>query len=198
MSPTDDDPVVLELAALPREQIGPFLLLGVDKDADQEQIEKQWAQRVIAARKNQIRISLADINWARDQLSDPVKRVQADAVTLNEDTSERTLRGLEEALGVAEPAGPRWRPIDVEKPLADYTPPIAVPDAAALRNSIVLPPVPGDVPFVGAMLEQWARTPIDPWSLESPAAQEATAQTPLVDGAVLPAIVRTADASLQE
>ena len=28
------EPVVLELAPLPREQVGPFLLLGLDKDAD--------------------------------------------------------------------------------------------------------------------------------------------------------------------
>ena len=28
------EPVVLDLAPLPREQIGPFLLLGLDKDAD--------------------------------------------------------------------------------------------------------------------------------------------------------------------
>lgn len=36
------EPVVLELAPLPREQIGPFLLLGLEKDADREQIEASW------------------------------------------------------------------------------------------------------------------------------------------------------------
>ena len=38
--PTSDDH---ELASLPREQVGPFLLLGLDKTADKEQIEANWA-----------------------------------------------------------------------------------------------------------------------------------------------------------
>ena len=31
--------IVLELAPIPREQVGPFLLLGLDKSADKDQIE---------------------------------------------------------------------------------------------------------------------------------------------------------------
>ena len=34
------EPVVLELATLSREQMGPYLLLGLDKSADKEQIDK--------------------------------------------------------------------------------------------------------------------------------------------------------------
>ena len=34
------EPVVLDLAALPREQMGPFLMLGLDKTADKDAIEK--------------------------------------------------------------------------------------------------------------------------------------------------------------
>ena len=45
--PPHAEPIVLDLAPLPREQIGPFLLLGLDKDADKEQIEANWARRVI-------------------------------------------------------------------------------------------------------------------------------------------------------
>ncbi len=41
------DPVVLELAPLPREQLGPFIILGIDKDATAEEIEAAWAKRVI-------------------------------------------------------------------------------------------------------------------------------------------------------
>ena len=48
-------PIVLELAPLPREQVGPFLLLGVDKTAAKEEIEANWAQRVIWARKGQVK-----------------------------------------------------------------------------------------------------------------------------------------------
>ena len=31
-------PVMLQLAPLPRTQIGPFLILGVDKDADRDTV----------------------------------------------------------------------------------------------------------------------------------------------------------------
>ena len=34
-----NEPVVLELAPLPRDQIGPFLLLGLDKDAEPSEID---------------------------------------------------------------------------------------------------------------------------------------------------------------
>jgi len=34
-------PVMLQLAPLPRTQIGPYLILGVDKDADKETIESR-------------------------------------------------------------------------------------------------------------------------------------------------------------
>src|ERR671933_158280 len=65
------EPVVLELASLPREQVGPFLLLGLDKAADKKQMERHWADRVKWARKQQIKVPLEDINWARDVLGDP-------------------------------------------------------------------------------------------------------------------------------
>ena len=72
----EHEPVVLELAALPREQLGPFLLLGLDKNADAEAIEASWAQRVIWARKNQIRTPLGDINWAREVVNDPEQMIR--------------------------------------------------------------------------------------------------------------------------
>src|SRR5882672_1227104 len=76
-------PVLLELAFLPRDQIGPFLLLGVDKTGGKDQIEANWAQRLIWARKNLTTTALEDINWAREVLNDPDKRVRADAASLN-------------------------------------------------------------------------------------------------------------------
>ena len=39
-------PIVLQLAPLPRTQIGPFLILGVDKDATRETIEAAWAEKI--------------------------------------------------------------------------------------------------------------------------------------------------------
>ena len=68
-------PVVLELAPLPREQLGPFLILGVEKTATREQIEAAWAQRLIAARKHQVGVPLEDINWAREAINDTDRRL---------------------------------------------------------------------------------------------------------------------------
>src|SRR5438094_899587 len=70
-------PVMLDLAPLPRTQVGPFLLLGLDKDADKDTLEANWAQRLIWARKNQTKAALEDINWAREILSEYERRVRA-------------------------------------------------------------------------------------------------------------------------
>ena len=44
MSPSPPPlPEVLDLAPLPRAQIGPFLILGVDKDVDRDTLEANWA-----------------------------------------------------------------------------------------------------------------------------------------------------------
>src|SRR5262249_35670404 len=64
-APMDTPLPGVELASLPREQVGPFLILGVPKDADAETIEAHWAQRVLWARQGKSRISLEDIHWAR-------------------------------------------------------------------------------------------------------------------------------------
>ena len=66
-------PMILKLAPLPRTQVGPFLILGVDKSATREIVEAAWAQRIIWARKGLIQTPLEDINWARDVLNDPRK-----------------------------------------------------------------------------------------------------------------------------
>lgn len=160
------EPVVLELAPLPREQMGPFLILGVEKDADPEQIEAHWAQRVIWARKNQTSIPLQDINWAREVISDYDRRVRADAVSVNVDTSERALGELAKRYGVGVPAGPTWQPVDVEKPLANYAPAVEIPDPQEVLRRIEVPELPWEIPAVGQFLEQFAREAIDPWKLE--------------------------------
>src|SRR5947209_2643606 len=169
--PQPPEPVVLDLAPLPREQIGPFLLLGLDKDADKEQIEANWARRVIWARKNLTRIPLEDINWAREVISDPDKRVRADSASFNPDTTDGLLRGWCARLGVGATVGEvsvGWGALDGEGPLPDYAPPAAVPDAAAVRAALAVPEVPAEVPAVPRLLEQLAREPIDPWAIVLP------------------------------
>jgi hypothetical protein len=162
---------VNEAAELTREQIGPFLLLGVDKDADGEEIEANWARCVIAARKKQSRTPLPDVNWAREVLNDPDRRVRADVESLNADTTEQTLRELEAKFALA------WEPVDIDT-LPDFSPAADVPNAEALRRSITVPELPREFPIVAALLEQLAREPLDPWEFKLPAEGEAQAQHP--------------------
>jgi hypothetical protein len=86
----------IELADLPREQVGPFLLLGLDKSATKEEVDAHWADRLKWARKQLIKVPLEDINWARETLNDVERRVRADAASLNVDTTAGTLRRLAE------------------------------------------------------------------------------------------------------
>jgi hypothetical protein len=165
---SDAEAIVLELAPLPREQTGPFLILGVDKDADAEQVEAQWARRVIWARKGQIAVPLQDINWAREVLNDAERRVRADVASLNTDTLDQALREVARRFGVGETTEPAWEPRDVEKPLEDYTPAAEVPDVPALLSSIVPPEPAFGIPPALKLLEEFAREPIDPWQIRLP------------------------------
>lgn len=157
--PESTGPVMVELASLPRAQIGPFIILGVDKDATKDVLEAGWAQRLIWARRNQIATQLEDINWARDTLNDPQRRMMAEAVSLNVDTVAGTLKRLR--LDQFGKAG--CKPIDVEKDLAEYHPDISIPSVDELRRSIVVPQLPGDVPVVPLLLAKMVGEPIDPW-----------------------------------
>ncbi len=161
----DETPVVLELAPLPREQIGPFLLLGLDKDANDERIEANWAQRVIWARKNQLSVPLEDVNWAREVIREADRRLRADVTSLNADTLDGILRQLADRYGVGGESGPAWQPRDVERPLADYTPAMEVPDPEQLRQTIPVPEVPHDLPAVAWLLDRLVQEPLDPWAL---------------------------------
>jgi hypothetical protein len=161
------EPVVLELAPLPREKIGPFILLGLEKDATAEEIEAHWAQRVIWARKNQIGVALTEINWAREVLNDPDKRIRADAASLNVDVTTRVLKDLAQRYG-ADPAGPTWQPLQADPPLTEVTPPIEIPDPEEVRRTIPIPEVPDDLPGVSWILDEFLKEPLDPWDLKIP------------------------------
>jgi hypothetical protein len=158
-------PVVLDLAILPREQVGPFLLLGVDKTADKEQVEAAWAQRIIWARKGLIKTPLEDVNWAREAMSDFDKRVRADAASLNLDTSDGVLRNLRERFNGKGSGENLGKPLDDELDLADYAPAVSVPEIAEERRAVPVPEVPGDIPAVKKLLEDLVRETIDRWNL---------------------------------
>jgi hypothetical protein len=167
------EPVVLELASLPREQMGPFLILGLDKAAPREAVEEHWADRIKWARRSLIKVPLEDVNWARELLGDPERRVKADAGSINSDTGDGTLAGLSQRYGLNGGQATRmWRPLDCERALADYTPAADVPDAAQVREAIRLQPVPEEVPAARQLLEAVAGAgSLDPWTIELPDAQ---------------------------
>lgn len=157
-------PVILELAALPREQVGPFLILGVDKVADREEVDAAWAKRLIWARKGLVKTSLEDINWARDVLNESERRFRADAASLNLDTSDGVLRRLHQRYAGKTQGEVGGRPLDAEPALADYAPSIPVPDPDEVRKDITVGEVPRDLPAVAVLLDEFLRAPIDPWA----------------------------------
>ena len=167
------EPVVLELAALPREQMGPFLLLGIDKSASKSSIEEHWAERLKWARRQLIKVPLEDINWARDVLSDAEKRLKYDAGCVNADTTDSVIATLARRFGLegGGQSSRMWQPLDEEKSLADYSPNAEVPEHAGVKAAIVAPTIPQDVPAAATLLEKLIEPAIDPWNLELPPAR---------------------------
>jgi hypothetical protein len=163
------DPVVLDLASLPRDQVGPFLLLGLEKHATRADIDAHWADRLKWARKQLIKIPLEDINWARDQLKNGDHWVRADADSLNIEPSDSHLSALCRRFGVADgQPGRLWQPLDSEKALADYVPAVEVPDVEEMRTALTPPEVPEEIPAAVSLLQGLAQEPLDPWALELP------------------------------
>jgi len=154
------NPIVLELAPLPRDQVGPFLLLGIDKSASQAEVEEAWAKRVIGARKGHHRVALEDVNWAREVVNDADRRIKADLTSLNPDTAGGVLRILAERFSLD---GPSWMAADREKPLADYTPAVEVPSLEEVRAAVTLPELPIELPAVAEILQRFVPTALDPW-----------------------------------
>jgi hypothetical protein len=158
-------PVILDLAPLPRTQIGPFLILGVDKDANRDAVEACWAQRLIWARKNMNKTPLEDVNWAREILNDVDRRIRADATSLNIDTTDGVVKRLRERFQGKE-LPQSCKPLDIEKNLADYQPPTPLPDLDDVRRLIPAQQIPREVPAVQVILEEFVRQPIGPWDIE--------------------------------
>jgi hypothetical protein len=163
------EPVVLDLAALPREKMGPFLVLGVEKDAAKEQIEASWARRLIAARKNQLRVTLEDVNWAKEVITDADRRVRADATSLNLDLIGGVLRQIvRKYAGAQVGSRPTWQPVDIEQPPPSSASSVELPDWRSVRDSITVPEIPEESPAVPMILARLADEAIDPWNVGEP------------------------------
>ncbi len=90
---------------------------------------------------------------------------------MNSDTSDGTLRELARRYsGKPAAGGSIWQPLDNEKPLADYMPPVEMPDANAIRAGLTTPQVPEELPGVFLLLERLVQQPLDPWNLDMLAA----------------------------
>jgi hypothetical protein len=142
------------------------LILGVDKDATRETVEAAWAEKIKQARRGQIKTPLEDINWAREMLMSKESRVRCDAVALNVDTTDGTLKKLRERYQGKQQVEVRCKPIDTEKWLADYAPATTVPPVAEIRDQVRLPELPQEAPAVRVMLENFVKEPIDPWQID--------------------------------
>ncbi len=164
MAESRHDPIVLDVAALPREQVGPFLILGVDKDADNNEIEAHWAQRLIWARSKQIRVALEDVNWAKETLLDRDKRIVADAVSLNPDIASCELRQLLEKHGPLEPEVATWAPRESPLPEVPEAPAGLIPEIESLRSQLAVPEIPLELPAIDRMFEELVAAPLDPWA----------------------------------
>jgi hypothetical protein len=157
----EDAPVVLKLASLARNQIGPFLILGVDKDAGKEAIEAAWAQRLIAARKTQTAVPLEDINWAREIITDPERRLRADAVSMSIETSAGTLRQLRDRF---QQTSSLCQPIDIEPTFTDYQPNVPAATLEEIRAQVPEPRIPREMPAVPNLLKDAVQEALDPWA----------------------------------
>jgi hypothetical protein len=166
MPDAPEQPLVLDLATLPRDQVGPFLILGVDKEADNKEIEAHWAQRLIWARSKQIRIALEDVNWAKEMLLDRDKRVLADILSLNPDTLAGEMRELLAKHGPLEPEEPSWPMVEPRLPELQELPEDQLPDTEMVRSSLAFPDIPLELPAVARMLQEVVSAPIDPWSFD--------------------------------
>ena len=151
------------LAPLPRRRVGPFLILGIPKDASEETIEAAWARGVLWARQGKTAIPLQDIHWARAVLRDPEQRLEADLGSLNPDTGGEELHRLIRPWNL-DAARPGWTPLDPDPPAVAAD----VPDPATLRPTVAAPAVPVDLPGVARWLDEFARGPFDPWGVTLP------------------------------
>jgi hypothetical protein len=98
-------------------------------------------------------------------LRDPELRLAADVASLNPDTANDELRRLARLYGL-DPGRPSWQPLDPE-PVGDA---VDVPDPAEVRASLPPPTVPVELPGIARWLDEFARAPLDPWSLALPPA----------------------------
>ncbi len=98
-------------------------------------------------------------------LLDRERRVSADVVSLNPDTSTGELRQILAKHGPLEPEVPSWSPYEAALPELPEPPSNLMPDCDELRAGLAVPEVPLELPAIDRILEQARSSPLDPWNL---------------------------------
>lgn len=145
-----------------REDAGPFIVLGVDKDADTATIEAQYQARLFPARRGELTWSVSDLDWAQEQLSDAERRVAADAESWNIDNAAGDVRRLMRLYRLENNAT-SWEPLDPEPPV---TLPEPTMDMAAIMSELQMPDAPLDLPAISAWLANCGSVGANPWAAE--------------------------------
>lgn len=142
--------------------VGPYIILGIDKDADPATLPEVCARRVEAARAGELTWTEEQIVAALEVLHAPEERLESDVESFNTDIASGEVRRLARLYRV-DGGGPAWEPMDPEPPteLTELT-----FDAAGLAAEAPAPDVPLELPSVETWLTQYAAGASNPWTSE--------------------------------
>lgn len=146
-----------------RELAGPFIVLGVDKDADEAAINNHFHLQCLAAARGELQWTQGDLEWARQLLHDSKRRLVADLDSVNADLASGEVNRLSRVYHL-DRSTPGWEPLDPE-------PPMALPDTAdfdpqAMVDGIAKTDIPVELPVIDAWLQKFAGAVTDPWTME--------------------------------
>jgi hypothetical protein len=146
-----------------RELAGPYLVLGVDKDVDSDEIEAHYQSQCRAVERGECSWSIDDLEWAKQVLCDPEQRLAADRDSLNPDLASGEVQRLARLYRL-DGSPPGWEPMDPEPPI-DFSA-LYVIDSNALASTVPTPDIPRELPAVKAWLDHFSAAATDPWSME--------------------------------
>lgn len=148
---------------IPRELAGPFIILGVDKDADDATIESHYHSQLTSIERGECNWSPDDLEWARCQLSEAKSRLSADLESLNADLASGEIHRLARLYRL-DGSPPGWEPIDPEPPAP--LPNIEDIDPVTLAANVAMPEFGVEIPAIDTWLQQFAAAVTDPWTME--------------------------------
>jgi hypothetical protein len=160
---TSPDPVVLDLAPLPKEKMGPFIILGVAKEATPKEIESAFQERLLGIQAGDFPLGEEDIHWAKERLSDPEDRLNADVVSMNAEILNSPIRRMNksdsENSWSSRDATTRFN-VTIEEDLQ-----LAID---AITKDLVVPDLEFDVSKLGRLIKESENPSWDPWNPETP------------------------------